>query len=48
MSKKVAFELGHWVLLHMRKGLFHIQRHSELLPKGDGPFEVIERINDNA
>ena len=24
------------------------QRRSMLLPKGDGPFQVIERINDNA
>ena len=24
------------------------QRRSMLLPKGDGPFQVFERINDNA
>ena len=23
------------------------QRHSKLLPRGDGPFQVLERINDN-
>jgi hypothetical protein len=24
------------------------KRHSKLLPRGDGPFQVLERINDNA
>ncbi|KAI9153187.1 hypothetical protein LWI28_007432 [Acer negundo] len=31
-----------------RDNIFHTQRCSKLLPKGDGPFQVIERINDNA
>ncbi|KAL5801024.1 hypothetical protein ACOSQ3_032656 [Xanthoceras sorbifolium] len=46
--KKVVFEPGDWVWLHMRKERFPVQRHSKLLPRGDGPFQVIERINDNA
>ena len=25
-----------------------MQRRSKLLPRGDGPFQVLERINDNA
>ncbi|KAK4841756.1 hypothetical protein QYF36_009976 [Acer negundo] len=33
---------------HMRKERFPVQRLSILLPRGDGPFQVIERINDNA
>ncbi|XP_057784959.1 uncharacterized protein LOC131002495, partial [Salvia miltiorrhiza] len=34
--------------LHMRKERFPEQRRSKLLPRGDGPFQVLERINDNA
>ena len=32
----------------MRKERFLEQRRSKLLPRGDGPFQVLERINDNA
>ena len=32
----------------MRKDRFPEQRRSKLLPRGDGPFRVLERINDNA
>ena len=32
----------------MRKGRFLAQRRSKFLPKGDGHFQVLERINDNA
>jgi hypothetical protein len=46
--KKVVFEPGDWVWLHLRKGCFPKKRHSKLLPQGDGPFQVVERINDNA
>jgi hypothetical protein len=34
--------------LHFRKDRFLEKRRSKLLPWGDGPFEVVERINDNA
>ncbi|KAI9194093.1 hypothetical protein LWI28_003055 [Acer negundo] len=46
--KKVVFEPGDWVWLHIRKARFPVQRRSKLLPRGDDPFQVIERINDNA
>ncbi|GKV11018.1 hypothetical protein SLEP1_g22307 [Rubroshorea leprosula] len=46
--KKVVFEPGDWVWVHMRKERFPAQRHSKLQPRGDGPFQVIARINDNA
>ncbi|XP_057812070.1 uncharacterized protein LOC131026252 [Salvia miltiorrhiza] len=39
---------GDWVWLNMRKERFPEQRRSKLLPRGDGPFQVLERINDNA
>ena len=32
----------------MRKERFLACRQSKLHPRGDGPFQVIERINDNA
>ncbi|XP_073152824.1 uncharacterized protein [Henckelia pumila] len=46
--KKVVFEPGDWVWLHLRKERFSEKRRSKLLPRGDGPFQVVERINDNA
>ncbi|XP_051149220.1 uncharacterized protein LOC127263941 [Andrographis paniculata] len=36
------------VWLHLRKERFPAQRKSKLSPRGDGPFQVVERINDNA
>ncbi|GKV07012.1 hypothetical protein SLEP1_g18825 [Rubroshorea leprosula] len=45
---KLVFEPGDWVWLHMRKERFLAQRRSKLLPRGDGPFQVLERINGNA
>ena len=32
----------------MRKERFHSQRKSNLQPQGDGPFQVLSKINDNA
>ena len=32
----------------MRKERFPAQRCSKLLPRGDGPFQVLKHINDNA
>ena len=46
--KIVIFKPGDWVWVHFRKERFPTQRKSKLLPRGDGPFQVLERINDNA
>ncbi|GKV11014.1 hypothetical protein SLEP1_g22303 [Rubroshorea leprosula] len=46
--KKVVFEPGDWVWVHMRKERFPAQRRSKLQPRGNGRFQVIVRINDNA
>ena len=46
--RRVTFEPGDWVWVHMRKERFPTQRKSKLAPRGDGPFQVIQRINDNA
>ena len=45
---KLVFQSDDWVWLHMRKERFPAQRRSKLLPRGDGPFQVLERINDNS
>jgi hypothetical protein len=44
----VRFEPGNWVWVHIRKERFPEQRRSNLMPRGDGLFQFIERINDNA
>jgi len=46
--KLVRFEPGDWVWMHIRKERFLEQRRSKLMPRGDGPYQIIERINDNA
>ncbi|XP_050252895.1 uncharacterized protein LOC126699228 [Quercus robur] len=47
-GKKAVFEPGDWIWLHLRKERFPEKRRSKLLPRGDGPFQVVECINDNA
>jgi hypothetical protein len=34
--------------LHLRKDCFSDLRKSKLMPRADGPFSVLEKINDNA
>jgi len=46
--KTLIFESRDWVWLHLRKDRFPTQRKSKLMPRGDGPFQVIIKINDNA
>uniref|UniRef100_A0A2N9HB58 Reverse transcriptase domain-containing protein n=1 Tax=Fagus sylvatica TaxID=28930 RepID=A0A2N9HB58_FAGSY len=46
--RQVIFEPGDWVWVHMRKERFPARRRSKLHPRRDGPFQVLERINDNA
>ena len=44
----MVLEPRDWVWVHMRKHKFPKQRKSKLQPRGDGPFQVLERINENA
>jgi len=37
-----------WVWLHLRKDRVPTKIKSKLSPRGDGPFQVLERINNNA
>ncbi|KAL4318007.1 hypothetical protein GQ457_18G000090 [Hibiscus cannabinus] len=46
--KRVSFEVGDWVWVHFRKEHFPAQRSSKLLPRGDGPFQVVAKVNENA
>jgi hypothetical protein len=46
--RQVIFEPGDWVWVHMRKERFPARRRSKLHPRGDGPFQVLARINNNA
>ncbi|KAG6723850.1 hypothetical protein I3842_03G227900 [Carya illinoinensis] len=44
----VIFEPGDWVWVHMRKERFPAHRRTKLHSRGDGPFQILEKINDNA
>ena len=44
----MRFEPGDWVWVHMSKKRFLEQRTSKLMPRGDGHYQIIDRINDNA
>jgi hypothetical protein len=46
--RRVIFEPGDWVWVHMRKERFPAHRNTKLHPRGDGPFQILEKINDNA
>nr|KYP60030.1 Transposon Ty3-I Gag-Pol polyprotein [Cajanus cajan] len=46
--KEVVFNEGDWVWLHLRKDRFPSKRKSKLSPRGDRPFQVLKRINNNA
>ena len=46
--KHVVFAPGDLVCLHLRKERFPNLRKSKLMPRADGPFKVLEKINDNA
>ncbi|GAV81367.1 hypothetical protein CFOL_v3_24824 [Cephalotus follicularis] len=46
--RKAEFQPGDLVWIHLRKKRFPSKRKSKLAPRAEGPFEVIERIGDNA
>jgi ribosomal protein L21E len=46
--KMVRFELGDLVWIHISKGRFPSKHKSKLMPRADGPFRIIEKVNDNA
>ena len=44
----VKLEPGDLVWLHLRKDRFPDLRKSKLMPRADGPFKILAKINDNA
>jgi len=46
--RALEFKPGDLVWLHLRKERFPSRRKSKLMARSDGPFEVIEKIGDNA
>jgi len=47
-KREIVFNEGDWVWLLLRKDRFPIQSKSKLSYQGDGPFQVLKRINNNA
>ena len=47
-KRPMIFEEGDLVWLHLRKDRFPEARKTKLHPRGDGPFKILKRINDNA
>jgi hypothetical protein len=46
--KQLDFAPGDLVWLHLRKEWFPNLRKSKLMPRADGPFKVLENINENS
>jgi hypothetical protein len=46
--KQLNFAPGDLVWMHLRKEQFPDLRKSKLMPRADGPFKVLEKINENA
>ena len=46
--KKIIFQPGDCVWIHFYKERFPSQRKTKLHPRGDDPYQVLERINNNA
>jgi hypothetical protein len=42
------FDPGDLVWLHLRNEWFPDLRKSKLMPRADGPFKVLKKINENA
>jgi len=47
-KSEMLFEESDWVWLHLRQDRFPKQRKSKLSPCGEGPFQVLKKINNNA
>ncbi|XP_056864141.1 uncharacterized protein LOC130511252 [Raphanus sativus] len=46
--REMIFDVGDKVWVHLRKERFPKERKSKLMPRIDGPFEIIQKINNNA
>jgi hypothetical protein len=45
--RRFIFEPGDWVWVHMRKERFPAHRRTKSHPRGDEPFQILEKINYN-
>jgi len=45
--KKVVFQRRDLAWIHLRKEQFPSKHKTKLMPRADGPFEILERVNDN-
>jgi hypothetical protein len=45
--KRILFEPGDLVWVHLLKDRFPEQRKSKLQPRADGPFKVLRKTNDH-
>ncbi|WVZ90355.1 LOW QUALITY PROTEIN: hypothetical protein U9M48_036664, partial [Paspalum notatum var. saurae] len=46
--RQLDFEPGDLVWLHLRRDRFSELRKSKLMPRADGPFKVLHKVNENA
>ena len=46
--RKVTFQVGDKVWIHLRREQFPNRRFPKLQARGDGPFTIVQKINDNA
>ena len=46
--KELVLEPGDLVWIHLRNDRFPAEMKSKLIPRTDGPFKVLKRINNNA
>ena len=47
-TRKIVSQPGDLVWIPLRKEIFPSKRKNKLMPRADRPFEVLERVNDNA
>ena len=47
-KKQKLFNEGDLVWVHLRKERFPSKRKNKLMPRADGPFKIVSKINDNA
>jgi len=47
-EKRVTFAPGDWIWIHFGKESFPSKIKNKLMPRRDGPFQVLENIGDNA
>ena len=47
-QRRKVFQASDLVWIHLKKDQFSSKRKGKLMPRADGPFDVLEWVNDNA